>query len=36
MDKSKYLLDEENIPKQWYNIQADLPKPLPPYLHPGT
>ncbi len=32
----KYLLDEERIPKQWYNLQADLPKPLPPVLHPGT
>ena len=36
MDKSKYILDEKEMPKQWYNIQADLPKPLPPYLHPGT
>ena len=26
----KYLLDEEQIPKSWYNIQADLPEPLPP------
>jgi len=32
----KYLLDEEQIPKSWYNIQADLPEPLPPTLHPGT
>jgi tryptophan synthase beta chain len=36
MDKSKFLLDEKDIPKQWYNIQADLPEPLPPMLHPGT
>jgi tryptophan synthase beta chain len=36
MEKSKFLLDEKDIPKQWYNIQADLPEPLPPYLHPGT
>jgi tryptophan synthase beta chain len=36
MDRSKFLLDEKDIPKQWYNIQADLPEPLPPYLHPGT
>ncbi|MCL2335777.1 MAG: TrpB-like pyridoxal phosphate-dependent enzyme [Endomicrobia bacterium] len=28
----KILLDEKDIPKQWYNIQADLPEPLePPY-----
>jgi len=24
------------MPRQWYNVQADLPKPLPPPLHPGT
>ncbi|MCC6610220.1 MAG: TrpB-like pyridoxal phosphate-dependent enzyme [Burkholderiales bacterium] len=32
----KYVLDESRIPKTWYNLQADLPKPLPPVLHPGT
>jgi tryptophan synthase beta chain len=35
-DPVKYLLDESRIPTRWYNIQADLPKPLPPPLHPGT
>ncbi len=35
-DTIKYLLDEERIPKAWYNIAADLPAPLPPVLHPGT
>ncbi len=35
-DSVKYLLDESRIPKAWYNLQADLPKPLPPVLHPGT
>ena len=35
-DKVKYLLEESQIPKRWYNIQADLPKPAPPVLHPGT
>jgi len=34
--QTKYLLDETRIPKSWYNIQADLPTPLPPPLHPGT
>ena len=29
-------LNEQDIPKQWYNIQADLPNPLPPPLNPGT
>ncbi|HOZ48734.1 MAG TPA: TrpB-like pyridoxal phosphate-dependent enzyme [Candidatus Hydrogenedentes bacterium] len=37
MDKQvKFILEEKDIPKQWYNIQADLPEPLPPPLHPGT
>ena len=37
MDKrTKFSLDENQIPTHWYNIQADLPQPLPPVLHPGT
>ena len=32
----KFVLDETQIPKTWYNLAADLPKPLPPVLHPGT
>jgi len=32
----KFLLDEKDLPTHWYNIQADLPVPLPPPLHPGT
>ena len=32
----KYLLPEDRIPRRWYNIQADLPSPAPPVLHPGT
>lgn len=35
-DSVKYLLDEQDIPRHWYNINADLPAPLPPVLHPGT
>ncbi len=35
-DQVKYLLDERDLPKSWYNIAADLPEPLPPVLHPGT
>lgn len=34
--ETKILLTEEEMPKQWYNVQADLPEPLPPVLHPGT
>ena len=33
---TKYQLDEEQMPRAWYNIQADLPVALPPVLHPGT
>ncbi|MEQ9329066.1 MAG: TrpB-like pyridoxal phosphate-dependent enzyme [Rhodospirillales bacterium] len=35
-DTVKYFLDESRIPKSWYNLQADLPEPLAPVLHPGT
>ena len=35
-EQIKYILDETHIPKSWYNLIADLPKPLPPVLHPGT
>lgn len=34
--QTKYLLSEREMPTAWYNIQADLPRPLPPMLHPGT
>ena len=33
---TKFLLNESELPTHWYNIQADLPRPAPPYLHPGT
>ena len=36
MSDTKYLLQESQIPRHWYNLQADLPQPLPPVLHPGT
>jgi tryptophan synthase beta chain len=29
-------LPQDEMPTQWYNIQADLPEPAPPLLHPGT
>jgi tryptophan synthase beta chain len=31
-----FPLSAADIPKQWYNLQADFPEPLPPPLHPGT
>ena len=36
MDRAKFILDEKDMPTAWYNIQADLPEPLPPLLHPAT
>ena len=35
-DQKKFYLSENDIPKQWYNVQADMPSPLEPALHPGT
>ncbi|NLE52920.1 MAG: TrpB-like pyridoxal phosphate-dependent enzyme [Chloroflexi bacterium] len=33
---TKYVLSESEMPRAWYNIVPDLPRPLPPVLHPGT
>jgi tryptophan synthase beta chain len=33
---TKYLLTEDEMPRAWYNIVRDLPKPPSPVLHPGT
>jgi len=33
---TRFLLSQADIPKQWYNLLADFPQPLPPPLHPGT
>lgn len=32
----KYLLDESEMPTQWFNIIPDLPEPPPPLPHPAT
>ena len=32
----KVVLADKDMPRQWYNIQADMPTPLKPPLHPGT
>ena len=32
----KIVLDESEMPTQWYNLVPDLPSPPPPALHPGT
>ena len=36
MEQIKFILTEREMPTSWYNVQADLPEPLPPILHPGT
>ena len=35
-DSVKFILDENEIPKAWYNIVSDLPEPPAPVMHPGT
>jgi len=35
-ERTKFILDESQIPAQWYNMIPDLPAPPPPPLHPGT
>ena len=36
MKQKRYFLSEDDIPRSWYNIRAEMPnKPMPP-LHPGT
>ncbi|RSM52879.1 TrpB-like pyridoxal phosphate-dependent enzyme [Amycolatopsis sp. WAC 01376] len=35
-ERTKYILDEQDMPTRWYNIVPDLPEPPPPPLHPGT
>ena len=34
--RTKILLPEDRIPKQWYNIIPDMPGPMAPVIHPGT
>ncbi len=34
--RRKILLDEDEIPRYWYNIVPDLPRPLPPPINPAT
>lgn len=35
-DSRAIFLSQEEIPTAWYNVQADLPEPLPPPLNPAT
>jgi len=34
--QTKFLLEESQLPRRWYNIRPDLPTALAPVLHPGT
>ena len=34
--EKKIMLSEKEMPRQWYNINPDLPRPLDPPLHPQT
>jgi tryptophan synthase beta chain len=36
VDRTKFVLDEDRMPRAFYNIAADLPSPPPPPIHPGT
>jgi len=36
MQPRRALLSERDLPAAWYNIQADLPEPCPPPIHPAT
>jgi tryptophan synthase beta chain len=36
MRETKIVLSDRDIPRQWYNIAADMPNPMKPPLHPGT
>jgi len=36
VERTKFILDEKEMPTSWYNILPDLPEPLPPVLHPAT
>ncbi|MDX1993882.1 MAG: TrpB-like pyridoxal phosphate-dependent enzyme [bacterium] len=33
---TRFDLPQSELPTHWYNVQPDLPRPLPPVLHPGT
>jgi len=34
--QTRFVLPQDAIPRQWYNLAADLPSLPPPALHPGT
>jgi tryptophan synthase beta chain len=36
MKRAMFFLDQKDMPTKWYNVLADMPEPMPPYLHPMT
>ncbi len=36
MRTKKFVLSDQDMPRKWYNIMADLPNGMEPPLHPGT
>ncbi len=36
MEQTKIILDENEMPKKWYNVLSDLPSPIEPPLDPRT
>jgi len=36
MERTKFILNEKDMPTHWYNVLPDLPEPLPPERHPVT
>ncbi len=35
-EQVRFILSDADLPKQWYNINADVEGPIPPVLHPAT
>jgi tryptophan synthase beta chain len=35
-EQTRFILNETDLPKSWYNVMADSPVPPTPTLHPGT
>jgi tryptophan synthase beta chain len=35
-DQTRFILNESDLPKSWYNVLADSPVPPAPVLHPAT
>src|SRR2546430_6030547 len=34
--QTKFMLQESELPRRWYNIRSDMPTAPQPVLHPGT